>query len=137
MALRIDRPGIYRFLRYTSVGVGTFTFVLDLLFVFIDFFKMQYLVATAVAFVIAVSINFALSRSVAFRETERSIPVSYIGFLGIGTVALFVIMFSMYVAVDVFAFNYFVSRILIAIIVGFCNYLFNLYQTFNVAGRHA
>lgn len=137
MAFGIDRRGVNRFFRYTSVGVATFSFDLVLLFIFIDFLGIQYLVATAIAFIISVSINFALNRVVAFRETERSVPVSYIGFLGIGTLALLVIMVFMYLAVDVFQLNYLFSRVFVATLVGFCNYLINLYGTFDVAGKHA
>lgn len=136
MQFGIDQKGIYRFLRYTSVGVGTFAFDLLLLHLFIDVQGVNYLVATALAFVIAVSINFALSRAVAFRETIRSVPVSYVSFLAIGVAALATIMFSMYLAVDILELDYFISRILVATLVGFCNYLVNLYSTFDVAGKH-
>jgi putative flippase GtrA len=133
---KIDRKGILRFLKYTSVGVGTFAFDLVLLYAFIEFFEVQYLVATAVAFVLAVSLNFFISSHFVFRGFTRTLLHAYIRFLGAASFALFAITALMFIAVDVFAVHFLVARILVAAVVGFCNYLFNLYLTFQVHGKH-
>lgn len=133
---RFNKAGLKRFLRYSVVGVGTFLFDLVLLFFFIDFLSIHYLLATALAFLIAVSINFIISRNVIFKKTERNNLHSYIYFVSFATLSLFLITGMMYLFVTVLEAHYVISRILIASGVGMLTYLLHLSVTFKVTGKH-
>ncbi len=128
--------GIARFLRYTSVGVSTFALDLALLFVLIDVLGVQYLVATACAFVVAVTLNYILSRHVVFFQTDRSHTQGYVGFIVVALIGLALIVGFMELLVGTWGVHYIIARVAVATIVGIWNYLINLYITFNVAGRH-
>jgi putative flippase GtrA len=130
------QPGIVRFLKYTAVGVSTFLVDLVLLFILTDALEWNYLVATAIAFILAISINFFLSRVVVFKYSKRSVHTGYIFFIVIAGLGLAIVVSGMYVLVSILGFNYIVSRIAIAGIVGCWNYLLNLYANFQVAGIH-
>jgi putative flippase GtrA len=128
--------GLVRFLKYASVGGSTFVFDLFLLYLLIDYFNIYYVLATAMAFGVAVSINYFLSRRFVFKGTLRSVHEGYgifilIALVGLGTVTGLMILF-----VEVFHLHYLTARIIIAGIVGMWNYLMNLYVNFKVAGKY-
>lgn len=132
---RIDARGAKRFIKYAGVGVSTFLFDLLLLFILIDFFHVHHVVAAGLAFLIAVSCNFLISRRLVFKGTERAAGKSYAAFILIAGCGLVFVSGLMYVAVDIIGLHYLVSRILIAGVVGMWNYLMNLYLNFKVAGK--
>jgi len=125
-----------RFLKYSLVGGGTFSLDLLLLYILIDLFSVQYIIASGLAFIIAVSINYILSRKYIFKGTLRSVEDGYRNFLLIACIGLSVVISSMYVLVTIMGAHYLTSRIIVALITGFWNYLMNLFVNFKVAGRH-
>ena len=126
---------VVRFLKYSSVGVSTFLFDLLLLYIFTDILEMNYLVAAGVAFLIAVSINYVVSRKFVFKGTLRGVKSGYVNFIGIAGIGLLFVVSSMYVLVTVFSLPPLISRIGVAGITGFWNYLMNLFINFKVAGK--
>lgn len=129
-------PTITRFLKYSSIGVSTFLFDLLLLWLLIEYAGANYLIAAAVAFVIAVSVNYIASRRYVFRGSLRQVGVGYVQFLLIAGAGLCFVVGAMYVLVEHLAVSYVVARIMVAVVTGFWNYLMNLYVNFQVAGRH-
>lgn len=125
---------ITRFCKYSSVGVSTFLFDLALLYVLVEFFQMQYLIATGAAFVVAITINYSLSRLFVFSETVRPLQSGYIIFLLIAGMGLVWVTGLMYLFVGIFGAPLLISRIVVAGIVGMWNYIMNLYINFKVAG---
>lgn len=130
------RPAERRFLKYSVVGVSTFIFDLLLLFVLTDYLGINYVVAAGGAFVVAVSINYVVSRKYVFRGTERGVHSGYGYFLAIALIGLLFVMGSMYILVEVLTLHYLFSRVCIAGITGMFNYLTNLYLNFKVVGKH-
>jgi putative flippase GtrA len=130
------QKALNRFLKYSSVGVSTFLFDLLLLYVLIDYVKIYYPIATAMAFGIAVSINYLLSRRFVFKGTLRSAHVGYGIFLSIAGAGMVAVTGLMVVFVEILKMDYLPSRVIIAGIVGTWNYLMNLYVNFKVAGKH-
>ena len=129
-----NKKSITRFGKSFGVGLVTFALDLALLSLFIDVFHLYYVVAAGVAFVIATSLNYVISRRYVFTGSERGVRSGYLLFLLIGGVGVLIITTLMYVLVDVFAFHYLISRIVIAGVVGWWNYLMNLHVNFKVAG---
>jgi len=130
-----DMRSLTRFVKYTSVGVSTFALDLALLFILTDVFRVHYVLSAGIAFCIAVSLNYVISRRFVFGGTERGMQSGYVMFLLIAAVGLLAVMGLMYISVDRFGLNYIVSRVLIAGLVGFWTYLMNLYWNFRVAGK--
>lgn len=130
----VPKHPLVRFIRYSTVGVGTFALDLGLLFLFTDYLGIHYLLSAGLAFVVAVTLNYILSRRHVFSETERPLASGYAYFVGIAFLALVAIIMLMYLAVDILHLNYLVSRIFIAGMVGIGTYLMNLYFNFRVAG---
>lgn len=125
---------LVRFLKYVIVGVSTFIFDLLLLYIFIDIFLWNYVIATGVAFTVAISVNYFFSRRYVFKETLRSFYAGYVAFMVIASIGIGIAMLGMVLMVGVFHFHLLDSRIIIAGVVGIWNYLINLYFNFKVAG---
>ena len=132
----INNKAIQRFLKYALCGGSTFLFDLLLLTLFMSVFHWSPAFSAGLGFLIAVSINYNLSRRFVFKGTLRSIHAGYIGFLMIAGSGLLIITTGMYYLVDVLGWNYLLSRVLIAFFTGIWNYLLNLYVNFRVAGKH-
>ena len=128
-------PFLNRFFRYFSVGGSTFAFDLALLFLLIDIVHVQYLVATGVSFLIALTINYIFSRRYVFRGSLRSTHSGYGIFLLIALSGLMMVELIMYQLVGRHQWNYFFARIVVGAIAGIWNYLLNLYVNFRVAGK--
>ena len=127
--------GLRRFIQYSLIGSGTFIFDIALLFVLTSVFHVYYLISAAVSFLLAISINYLLSRSLVFKATTRSHVAGYVNFLIIAGVGLLLVLGGMYFLVSVGDINYLVARIFMSIITGLWNYFMNLYFNFKVAGK--
>ncbi|MHB1117930.1 MAG: GtrA family protein [Minisyncoccota bacterium] len=132
----IDRKGVLRFMRYGSVGLGTFLIDLALLFLFTDVFHLHYLLATGVAFGVAVSLNYVISRRLVFRKTGQTFTKGYANFLVFASAGMALSMVGMYFLVSLVGFSYLIARIMVAGFVGLWNYAMNLYVNFQTAGKH-
>ncbi len=127
---------VLRFLKYFAVGFSTFLIDLFLLYVLTDIFLINYLLSTGLAFITAVSINYYFSRKIVFKKTSVKFSKGYYGFVIISGTGLLFIILLMAVFVELFLWNYLISRILVAGIVGVLSYLANLFINFKVAGKH-
>lgn len=133
---RIDRKGVRRFGKYALVGFATFLFDLVLLVFVIELLNVNYLIATPVAFAIAVTINYAISRYFVFRGTDRRLDHGYGYYILIAGTNAFAITAIVTLLIQYAGMHYFPARIAVAGFIGFFSYLLNLYLNFRVAGRH-
>lgn len=129
-------PALLRFLRYSAIGVATLSFDLMLLAAATQLLHIPYYVATPVAFLVAVSLNYALSRTFVFKGTERPVHHGYAYFIAIALVGALAITGAVYLLVTYAHLYYLLARILVAGVVGIANYLSNLHLNFKVAGKH-
>ncbi|MBU1292727.1 GtrA family protein [Patescibacteria group bacterium] len=129
-------PGTRRFIRYAIIGVSTLLFDLLLLAGLTELVGVQYYIATPFAFLIAVSINYALSRMHVFRGTMRPVHHGYAYFIGLACLGAFVTTSGVALLVTFFGLYYLLARVLVAGFVGMANYLLNLHFNFKVVGQH-
>lgn len=133
---RITRKGAVRLFRYSLVGGSTFAFDLLLIAGMTELMGIPYYIATPVGFLIAVSINYAISRKFVFKGTARTVHHGYAYFIGLACLTALGITGAVAFFVSAFALHYLVARTLVACVVGFGNYLLNLHFNFKVAGLH-
>jgi putative flippase GtrA len=125
-----------RFIRYSLVGTGTFVIDLALLYFFIETLGMHYLVATAVAFLLAVSVHYAISRVWVFPHTKRGVRAGYAFFIQFAILGMLATTGFMWLLTVLFALPILYTRVLVSVFVGIGNYLANLHLNFKVAGIH-
>ena len=135
-ALLHNRKAIVRFLRYALVGGSTLLFDLCLLYVVTEYLGVPYFIATPGAFLIAVSINYFISRKFVFKGTERGHSVGYSIFILIALAGAFITTSGVVLLVTYAHLYYLFARVLVACFVGIANYLLNLFFNFRVAGIH-
>jgi putative flippase GtrA len=92
--------------------------------------------AAGVAFIIAVSVNYLLSRRLVFKGSLRSVGGGYLNFMIIAGAGLLLVTAGMFALTSWLGVHYLVARVAIAVVTGFWNYLMNLYVNFKVAGNH-
>jgi putative flippase GtrA len=127
--------GISRFLKYSLIGGATFAFDLLLLAFLKESLGFHYLLSAAVAFAVAVSINYVISRSVVFKGTLRPFRSGYLIFAGVAGISLVAVTILMAICVEALGFDYLFARLMVACVVGLWSYLMNLFVNFKVAGR--
>lgn len=128
--------GFFRFLKYSVVGFSTFALDLLLLYILVEMLLVQQVLASGIAFSVAVSINYVLSRRYVFKSTLRSVKVGYLNFIIIALVGLLIVTSGMYVMTILSNVHFLIARVIVAAVTGFWNYLMNLYVNFRVAGKH-
>lgn len=126
------RDELIRFTQYSGIGITTFGVDVLLLYVFVEYAEMYYLFATALAFVIAVTLNYYASRHFVFAGTKTSFWAGYVSFIGISLTGMLAMLGLMYVAVSLLGIHYLISRILVAALVGIWNYTMNVFLTFKM-----
>ena len=129
-------PALHRFLRYATVGGGTFALDLGMLYVATSVLGIPFYISTPCSFLVAVSINYAISRKFVFAGTTRTWHHGYMYFITMALGGAFVTTSLVTFLVDFFGLYYLTARVLVAGIVGMGNYLFNLFVNFRVAGKH-
>ncbi|HRH55901.1 MAG TPA: GtrA family protein [Candidatus Paceibacterota bacterium] len=132
----LRNPALLRFLKYALVGGSTFAFDLLLIWIMTEFLGVPYYWSTALGFLIAVSINYFVSRRYVFKGTARRMHHGYLYFILFAGGGALVITGAVALLVSLLAFHYLVARIAVACVVGTGNYLFNLHYNFKVAGYH-
>lgn len=132
----IDLKGTRRFLKYAGVGGSTFAFDLLLIYVLTEFLGVPYTISTPLGFMVAVSINYFVSRRFVFGGTKRTLEHGYLYFISFAGLGALLITATVAALVTTFALHYLIARILVACVVGIANYLLNLYLNFRVVGRH-
>jgi putative flippase GtrA len=121
-----------RFVKYVAAGVIFFCIDLAIFWYFTKNLKMEYILATIVAFTIANSLNYFVNRNWGFRDTAVKIGKSYASYMLVGATALILITLLMLFAVQVLAAPYFASRATIGILVGLWNYIINHLHIFEI-----
>jgi putative flippase GtrA len=128
-------PSISRFLKYASIGFSTFGLDLLLLLVFTSILNLNYILSAGIAFVLAITVNYLFSRRYVFYGTLRSARTGYFGFLLIASGGFLFVTGLMYVCVGRLGLNLYLSRVIVAGLVGIWNYVMNLYVNFKVTEK--
>ncbi|MEN9852631.1 MAG: hypothetical protein RI996_574 [Candidatus Parcubacteria bacterium] len=126
---------VQRFMRYFAVGGSTFLFDILLLVIATKIFNIHYIVATAGAFMIAVSCNYFISRKYVFKYSDRKILHGYVYFLGFAGIGALAVTAGTVFFTEVVGLYFVFSRLLVSGAVGIGNYIFNLHHNFKVAGK--
>lgn len=117
------------FVRNTVASMATFAFDMALLWALVELGGIDRYPAAALAFLVAVSLHYALCRIWVFRGTERGVAQGYFYFLVNAGVGLLTTMAVFAGLVELTGIHYLVARTLASVIAGilvfFLNAVFN------------
>ena len=123
---------VANFAKYTLVG--TIGLVLDmiLLYVFVEFFHMPVLPASALSFFISIINNFFLHKYWTFKDTSAHFQRQFVSFFVISVINMGITVICMYFFVDAAHIWYMFSKIITSIIVLAFSYTANRIFTFKL-----
>ena len=98
--------------------------------IFISFFKIDYLIANVMSILIAVSINYLLSRAFVFEKSRYSKRDEFLSFVLFSVLAILLNQMILWVLFEVIKFDIRLCKALAIVIVAFFNYLTKKYIVF-------
>ena len=108
--------------RFIITGGLTATIDFVLLVLFVEVFSLYYLVAGGISFVVAVSLNYFISRDWVFTGGKYSHPVEFLGFFITSSIGLLLNQIVLWIFVDLLSLDYRISKVIAIFIVTFWNF---------------
>jgi putative flippase GtrA len=116
---------------YSTIGGSTF-FLDLLLYWYLKENGVYYLSAAAIAFLFSVSLNYIISRSWVFHESERHFGVGYLYFTAIAMTGALLTVGCLKVLVEREGFDPYIGRVFVGGFVGVLNYTANYFLNFSM-----
>jgi putative flippase GtrA len=128
----VSRPGNVssQFIRFTFTGAFTAGLDFLLLILLVEGFSVHYLLAGAVSFVVAVTLNYLISLVWVFEGGRYSRPAEFLGFFATSGVGLGLNQLILWVSVGSLLLDYRISKIVSIVIVTVWNYATKKYLVF-------
>ncbi|WP_316842515.1 GtrA family protein [Pedobacter gandavensis] len=92
-------------------------------FILIDFFKLEYLVANVISIIIAVTINYVLSRAFVFQKSRYSKTNEMLSFFFFSLLALLLNQFILWFLVDIIKLDVRLCKAIAIAMVAFFSYV--------------
>ena len=118
------------FARYTLVAMVGLTCDMTTLFLLVEYGKLHVLVATAIAFMVAIIVNFNLHKRWTFHDTSKNVKTQFTYFFIISTANFFLTLTFMYIFVDIVQLWYIIAKVITATLVLIFSYTMNRLLTF-------
>ncbi len=126
----ISRNAAVLLARNTVVSCFVFAFDLALLWLLVQYFGTDKLIAAAVGFIAANTLHYAFGRSWIFRGTERGVASGYAYFLVNATIGLVVTIGLFAVFIRWTSINYLLARVIVSVFAGLTVFLLNAMLNF-------
>lgn len=116
--------------RSTIVSVVTFAIDLALLWLLVEHLGAAYIPAAALAFLIAISLNYVVSRLWVFRRSDRGLASGFLYFLMIAGVGLVTTLAVFVLLVEFAGLFYIVARAIASVVAGILVFALNAVLNF-------
>lgn len=116
--------------RNTVVSTGVFLVGLGVLFVLVEYYGVDEVIASGIGFVISNSIHYLFGRWWVFAGTERELGKGYALFLLNSGVGLALTMGLMWVFLQFTPINYLIARVLVSVVAGLAMFVLNAVWNF-------
>lgn len=112
-----------QFFRFIFVGGTAFVVDFSIYYGLVEFVHLSYLLSAAISFFISVLVNYYLSTSWVFNQSQiENTAIEFNLFLAISIVGLIFTEILLYIFTDIFSINYLWSKVIAAILVLFWNF---------------
>ncbi|USD67450.1 GtrA family protein [Vibrio sp. SCSIO 43136] len=126
-----------RFALYSASGTFTLAIDIAILWALTSQLDWPLTVSTVVAFLIAVSIHYVISKTFVFSASKRSVLAGYWRFITIALVAAILISLSMHLLVTLLGWSIVLARLLVGAVIGTGNFTVNLVWNFKMLGHRS
>ena len=120
----------FKFLKFGIVGASGMIVDFSLTYLFKEIVKIQKYVANAIGFTVAVITNYFLNRIWTFRDTTPEVTIQFIKFFIISLIGLGINTFILYIFVNNYKKNFYLSKLFAIGVVMVWNFSINLIFTF-------
>ncbi|MFA4852530.1 MAG: GtrA family protein [Bacteroidales bacterium] len=120
----------FKFLKFGIVGASGMIVDFSLTYLFKEIVKIQKYVANAIGFTVAATTNYFLNRIWTFHDTAPEITVQYIKFFIISLIGLGINTLILYILVNNYKKNFYLSKLFAIGVVMVWNFSINLIFTF-------
>lgn len=130
---------VLTFVRYTLVATIGLVCDMTTLFLLVEYAQLHVLPATALAFMVAVIVNFNLHKYWTFKDKSHDLKRQFTSFFVISIMNFVLTLLFMYLFVDVIHIYYMLSKLITATIVLIFSYIMNRLWTFKkikIKGKH-
>lgn len=124
------RCGAILFARNTVASFLAFGLDVGLLWLFVDRMGWHRMVAAAIAFLIAISIHYVISRIWVFRSSERAMGLGFVYFLVNSGVGLAITMSAFAALIYWTPIHYLVARLISSVVAGLAVFVLNAKYNF-------
>jgi putative flippase GtrA len=116
--------------RNTVVSIAVFLLGLGLLWLLVEIWSVDKIVATGVSFLIATTLHYALGRTWIYKGTERKIIPGYAYFVAsaLGGLAITLILFDAFLRYT--SVHYILARVIVSLLAGLAMFLMNAMVNF-------
>lgn len=120
-----SRKAFLMLVRNTVVSCFVFALSVALLWLLVEWFHINELLAASIGFITANTLHYALGRAWIFRGTERAVTSGYIYFLASGGLGLAVTMGLYAALLQWTSMNYLIARVLVSVFAGLAMFALN------------
>lgn len=113
-------------------GAVAFAFDIALLWLLVERAGWTYLPAAALAFLIAVTLHYALARRFVFTDSNRGVASGYLYFVANAAVGLGVTLAAFALLVELFELHYMIARLISSLKAGVVVFVLNAVFNFRV-----
>ena len=130
LSLRKDNVNIHPTIKYALVGIGGYSVYLALLIIQVEFFKIEPVLASLLAFIPIFLVSYAVSYGWVFQSNDRH-RNTFIRYSVTTAIGLSLNLLIMYFTIYHLECQYIYSQLGVFFIVGTNNYLINRYWAFS------
>lgn len=112
------------------MSVGTFAIDLALLWLLVEHLGTAYIPAAALAFLIAISLNYVVSRLWVFRRSDRGLASGFFYFLVIAGIGLVTTLAVFVLLMEFAGLFYIVARVIASVVAGILVFALNAVLNF-------
>ncbi len=131
-----DRCTAILFARNTVASFFAFGLDVGLLWIFVEKLGLSYLVAATIAFLVAMTLHYILSRLWVFSESRRGMASGYVYFLANAGIGLVVTLGAFAALMAITGLHYLIARIFASVAGGLIVFGLNAVFNFKAIGGH-
>ena len=122
---------LLKFVKFGIVGVSGMIVDFSLTYLCKEIFRIQKYIANAIGFTVAATANFFLNRIWTFESNDPEMTIQYLKFFFISFIGLGINTLFLYIFVNKYKKNFYLSKLFAIAIVMLWNFIINLIFTFN------
>ena len=130
MSELVSKAFLYKFIKFGIVGFSGLFVDFGFTYLCKEVFKIQKYISNAIGFTLAATLNYFFNRIWTFHSTDPEIAIEFLEFFVIAMIGLGLNTLILYIIINRFKLNFYVSKIFAIGVVTIWNFFANAFFTF-------